>query len=128
MANRELEWESTLTAERCEYAYGLANQMFHARAQGWADIGLRAARARDPKLLKALEKMAEHATQMDDDQRGQTRRSSSTEFKDQRYTTVTQMCQAAYKMVDQGTPVPHLQWIYAGAAWLAGLNPITPWK
>lgn len=116
---REVDWESSLTAEKCEYAYGLASEMQMQNRQHFAEIGLRAAQARDPKLIKALEKMAEHTTKADDDQRGETRRTSK-DFSEQRYTTTTQMCREAYKMVDQGTPVPHLQWIYGAAAWLCG--------
>lgn len=122
-STREVDWESTLTAERCEYAYGLAKKMLEARNEGWAQIGLRAAKARDPRLLKALEKMAEHTDAAQEAQMGRTMRDAGSTFGESRGTTEHQLCREAYRMVDEGTPLANFQWIYGAAAWLCGYNP-----
>lgn len=122
MAGRDFDWETTLTASRCEYAYGLAVKMQHSHNQSFADTGFRAALARDKKLLRALEKLAEHTAAADEAQNGQTRRSATTEFALQRETTTTQLCREAYRLADEGNPIRNFEWIYGAAAWLAGYN------
>ena len=91
------------------------------RQQRFANAGMRAARERDPRLLKALEKAAEVVTKMDENQRGRTRRATE-HFSEAGETTETQLFREAYRMADQGTPIVNLKWIYGAAAWLCGYN------
>lgn len=120
MSVRDVEWESTLTASKCEYAYGLASKAQHLHFQVFADAGMRAARARDPRMLKALEKMSEHTLAAQENQVGQTMRSVNATFGETRGTTEHQLVREAYKALDKGEPIPHLEWIYGAAAWLCG--------
>jgi len=116
-----VELEEFITPERVEYAYGLAMKMQQLRGDWWADVGWRAAVARDPKLLKALERAAEIVSKMDEEQRGRTRRASE-HLSHQGETTETQLFREAYRMADLGTPVVNLKWIYGAGAWLCGYN------
>jgi hypothetical protein len=116
-----VELEEWITPELVEAAYRTAIRMQQARALWWADVGMKAAKARDPKLLKALEKAAEVVTKMDEEQRGRTRRHAEY-LNHQTETTETQLFREAYRMADQGTPIEHLKWIYGAGAWLCGYN------
>jgi len=110
-----------LNYQAVDYAHTRAIKEQERNNLTFADIGMRAARARDQKLLKVLEKAAEIMVQEDERQRGQTRRNSDIES-ERRYTTETQMWREAYRMVveNKAKDVPHLMWIYAAAAFLAG--------
>ena len=87
--------------------------------QGFADAGLRAANARDPKFMAVLGKAAEIVTKMDEEQRGFSRRFAEKES-ERRETTETQMWREAFRCADEGYPQPELAWIYGAAAWLCG--------
>jgi len=110
-----------VTYKSVEYAYSRACKERDRNNMAFADIGMRAAKARDVKLLQVLDKAANIMQNEDDSQRGNTRHSSNVESERQ-YTTETTLWREAYKMVDQGKAgdVPHLMWIYAAAAFLAG--------
>ena len=114
-----VELENFVTLKSVEYAYGRAIREQKKNNTAFAEIGLRAARMRDPKLLMVLDKAANLLIKEDDNQRGQTRMQSEIES-ERRYTTETQLWREAYKMVDQGTPIENLVWIYAAAAFLCG--------
>ena len=86
----------------------------------WAEIGLRAAKARDDKMLRIMEKAAELIDKEEESQRGETRRSAD-KYSEQVATTETQMWVAAYKTMDKGTPEEALMWIYGAGACLAGI-------
>ena len=116
-----VEIEEFITPARVEYAYGLVQQAQVMGRQSWADTGMRAARARDPKLLKALEKGAEIIGKMSEAQMGQTRRSTEI-FSHTKEHTVSQLWREAYRLADEGKPIENLCWIYAAAAWLCGYN------
>lgn len=120
MSTTDIAWESELTPGRVEYAYGLASKAQHKRYQVFADMGMKKARERDPRMLKALEKMAEFTGAAQENQVGQTIRSTHATFGETRGTTEHQLCREAYKACDQGQPIPHLEWIYGSAAWLCG--------
>ena len=120
MGSNHVELEEVVTAERVEWAYHHAMNAQSRRNQRFADVGMRAARERDGRLLKVLEKSASILSKMDEDQRGQTRRSASATYAEQRETTVTQLWKAAYETVDKGTPTQHLEWIYGAAAYMCG--------
>ena len=115
-------FKSTLTRERIEYAYALAVKMRDARNHGFANTGFRAAKARDRKLLIALEAMAETTGQMQEEQIGRLMRSPDATFGESRGTTEHQLCREAYRMCDQGTPLENFCWVYGAAAWMCGYN------
>lgn len=115
-----VEVEEFVTPGRVEWAYGKATEAQHYRKQRFADVGWRAAQARDPRLLKVLECAANVVTKMDEDQRGQTRRGSDVAYAESVETTVTQLFRGAYETVDKGTPVRALEWIYGAAALMCG--------
>jgi hypothetical protein len=89
--------------------------------KAFAHAGMRAARARDPKLLKVLDLAANVMVNIEESQRREEMRTSLI-YGERRYSTETQLWREAYRMVDQGTPIIHLQWIYGAAALLAGLS------
>jgi len=84
-----------------------------------AEQGMRAAKARDKKLLLCLGKAAEILTQMHEAQRGEEQRTS----KDYRRATATpvKMVQEAYRLADEGKPIIQFSWIYAAFGELAGV-------
>jgi len=110
-----------VTLRSVEYAHGRACKEQERNNMAFAEIGMRAARERDPRLLLVLDKAANLLIKEDDYQRGQSRHTTEI-FAEQRYTTETQMWREAYRMVDEGKAgeVPHLIWIYAAAAFLCG--------
>jgi hypothetical protein len=120
-----VEIEEFVTPGRVEYAYGLAMKAQTGRRQAFADAGWRAALARDPKLLLALEKGAEVVEKLQEQQFGRTMRTAGEEDK-HKYkagTTEAQLWREAYRLCDEGTPIRNFEWIYGAAAWLCGFNP-----
>ena len=86
-----------------------------------AQVGMRAARARDPKLLKALERGAEIMDRLSESQMGQTRRSLATDVEGYKVEhTETQLWKKAYEFADRGEPLQHFCWIYGAAAIMCG--------
>lgn len=122
-AASEFSFKSTLTRERIEYAYGRCQRAQEMRDQSFADIGWRAARARDSRLLLALNAMAEETGKMQDEQIGRTMRSPDATFAETRGTTEHQLCREAFRLCDEGRPIQNFEWIYGAAAWLCGYNP-----
>jgi hypothetical protein len=114
------EFADSITPERVEYAHGLAQRRCEEGKQGFADIGWRAARARDAKLLKALEKGAEIIGKMSEAQMGQTRRGATVDFALTKEHTESQMWREAYRTCDAGDPTIQLSYIYGAAAYLCG--------
>jgi len=115
-----VEVEEFVTRGRVEWAYRRAMEAQHYRKQSFADVGWRAAKERDPRLLKVLECSANIISQMDEEQRGQTRRGSDVAFAESVETTVTQLFKGAYETVDRGDPSRALEWIYGAAALMCG--------
>jgi hypothetical protein len=116
----ESAFKSSLTRERIEHAYSMAVKARDNRNHSFAAIGMRAAKARDPKLLVALEAMAETTGKMQEEQIGRLMRSPDSTFAESKGTTEHQLCREAYRMVDQGTPIENFAWIYGAAAYMAG--------
>jgi hypothetical protein len=112
------EW---INAETVERAYSRAVYAQRVRNQVFANTGMRAARARDPKLLLALEKGADVLDRMQDQQHGRTRRSSS-KFGETVELTEVALWRKAYEFADRGEPLAQLEWIYGAAAVLAGFT------
>jgi hypothetical protein len=102
-----------------EFAYGRALQEQNKQNWTWAMTGMRAARARDQKMLKVLEHAANLIQQIDEDQHREHRRSTD-KYAESLMTTETQMWVEAYKTMDKGDPCENLMWIYGAAACLAG--------
>jgi hypothetical protein len=116
-----VELPRQITYEIVEHSYVLAMKRQVARVQTFADVGLRAVRERDPKVMLALEKAAEIMGKEEDNQRGQTRRAAQV-LSEQIETTETQLWKEAYRTAEKGEPHEAYQWIYGAAAWLAGVN------
>ena len=119
--SNHVELEEFITPEKVEWAHGTACKYQMLKKQYAADQAWRAAKARDPKLLKALEKGAEIIGRMSEAQTGQLRRSTTATFAETREHTESQMWRKAYEFMDKGDPIPDLVWIYAAGALLAGL-------
>lgn len=110
------EW---INAETVERAW---RRMMIAREKGqqkYAVIGMRAARDRNPRLLRALEGMLENMYKLDEAQRGFTRRFEERE--DHRImSTEVNLVRAAYETLDKGNPLENFEWIYGAAADICG--------
>lgn len=115
-----VEMEDFLSPERIEHAYGLAKKYQALGRQSFAAAGWRAAQARDPKLLKALERGAEIIDKMTENQYGRTMRSSGATFGETKGTTEQQLWREAYRLCDEGQPIQNFEWVYGAAAWLCG--------
>ena len=122
MGTNHVEIEEFLTPRRIEWAHGRACLAQEQGRQSFADCGWRAAVARDPKLLKALEKGAEFVGRVAEDQYGSTRRSTSSRGGETVEATEAQLWREAYRMCDNGTPLRNFEWIYGAAALLAGFQ------
>jgi single-stranded DNA-specific DHH superfamily exonuclease len=104
-----------------EYAHKRAVFEQQRNNQTFADIGMRVARARDPKLLATMEKAVALLISEEETQR-KHQMAHSNNFSERRYTTETQMWREAYRMIDESkaNDVPHLMWIYGAGAFLCG--------
>jgi hypothetical protein len=120
MSASHVEIEEFVTPELVEAAHGMAIKAMSARRQIFADIGWRAAQARDEKLLKVLEKGAEVVDKMTEDQYGRTMRSPGQDHGKTKGTTEAQLWRNAYTTMDNGTPEQNYEWIYGSAAWICG--------
>lgn len=114
-----VEVEQFITRGSVEWAHRRASEAQRRREQHIADIGMRAARARDPKLLLVLEKATEVLDKMQEEQVGRTRRTASR-YADTVELTEVALWRKAYEFADKGEPLAQLEWIYGAAALLAG--------
>jgi hypothetical protein len=130
MGNNHVEIEEFINAGRVEWAHRRANIAHERGDQSFADIGLRAAKTRDDKMLKVLDKAANVLHQMSEDQTGRTRRMavhSKDDFRMSAEHTEVSMWREAYRLMDEGKINKHdrnhpLEWIYGAAALLCGYN------
>jgi hypothetical protein len=120
--NTPIMFLESLTPKRVEEAYRQAILAQRMGRQSFADAGYRAAVAKDAKLLKALEAMAEVTGKMQEDQMGRTMRDPAAIYSHTKGTTEHQLCREAYRLADEGRPIRNFEWIYGGAAWLCGYN------
>lgn len=109
------DWINESTVER---AYGRAMLFQKQGRMGMAEAGMRAARARDGRLLKALEGGAEILHQMSARQLGHNYNAAGIKME----ATEAQLWREAYKSADSGDPMVQFRWIYGAAAHLAGLT------
>ncbi len=119
MGTNHIEFADFLTIQRIEWAYSLARKSMENRQLLIAQVGWKAARARDPKLLKALEIGAEKIGKLSEGQTGRTRRTSSTLSETIEHTEAS-LWREAYRLCDEGTPIQNFEWIYGAAAVLCG--------
>jgi hypothetical protein len=112
------EWINDNTVEE---AFRRTERARSLRKQHFADKGMRAARAREPRLLKALECGAEVLHAIQERQIGRTLRDSSTPYGHRVDLTEYGMWREAYTLCDRGEPLVAFEWIYGAAAELAGL-------
>ncbi len=114
-----VEIERFITREIIEHAHAQATKAQQMGRQVVARVGMRAANAGDARLLKVLEKGAEHTGKMAEEQYGRTRRAAEVES-EKVEVTEHQLWREAYRMMDQGTPLENFQWIYGAAAIVCG--------
>lgn len=91
---------------------------------GMAAAGLRAARARDPRLLLALERCAEVIDKLAEDQSGQTRRQESrqrTDWASTRNPSEVNFFREAFTAVERGQVPDAFGYLYAAVAEFAGI-------
>jgi hypothetical protein len=117
--SNHVEIEEFFSPERVEWAYRMALRDQHEGRQRNAEKAMQIARSRDPKMLKAMEKGAEIVVRMDEEQRGRTRRMAEN-LSEQVETTETQLWREAYRLMDEGKPIPNFAWMYLAGAYLAG--------
>ena len=117
--SNHVEIEEFFTPERVEWAYRMAMRDQRDQRVRYAGMAMRAAEARDAKLLKAMEKGAEIVTRMDEEQRGRTRRASDV-LAEQSETTETQLWRESYRLMDEGKPIENFRWMYLAGMYLAG--------
>lgn len=98
------------------------NDFERERSESFANTGMRAARARDPRMLKVLEIAASLLDKAQDDQLGRTMRSQSATHAETFGTTEAQLWRESYRLMDEGQPIENFKWIYGAAAWLCGYN------
>tara|TARA_R110002012_G_scaffold91307_1_gene222429 strand:- start:63 stop:446 length:384 start_codon:yes stop_codon:yes gene_type:complete len=114
--------DSNINASSVEWAYSKAKQMQlknNRKSAAFAARGMRAAKARDPKLLLVLEKATEVIYKQYLAQYGDYVQRSDIPENHKVVPTEVQLWREAYKMVDQGTPIVNFEWIYGAAALLA---------
>lgn len=116
MSRSALELDAFITRESIEHAYGQMLKRRDARDQSVPEAGLRAARARDDRLLVVLEKGAEFITKMSEEQFGRFQRDPSTEDRYKAQVSEAALWQKAYEFADKGEPLFELQWVYGAAA------------
>jgi hypothetical protein len=117
--SHRVEIESFLTPRLIEYAHGRAIRAQEMGREIVARTGMRAAKARDSRLLKVLDYGANHLDKMSDDQMGRTRRSTEVYSQSVQHTEA-QLWREAYRFADKGEPLEQLQWIYGAAALACG--------
>jgi len=90
-----------------------------ATAERYAERGMRAARAKDLKLMLVLEQATDVLLKVSNEQLGQYRYRSDVPFSHTVEPTEVQLWREAFKMADEGTPLENFRWIYGAAAELA---------
>lgn len=119
-----IELDEFITPKRVEWAYGFARRAMKNKQDGVAEAGLRAARRQDPKLLKALDKMANILDAEAESQMGRTIRDTGTPFSERILPTEAQLVREAYVACDERPEDPNLanfSWLFGAAAVVAGL-------
>lgn len=111
------------TVERAHRAMHIAQRM---DLQRWADVGWRAAAARDPLLLKVMEQAVGVLHRMHEEQHGRHQRAPGTVYRETSDLTEYASWREAYRLADQGQPERALMWVYGAGAALAGIQGFPP--
>ena len=108
---------------RIERAYRTAVEQQKQQNWSWGTPGIRAAKARDPKMMHALERCAEVMHQEMENQSLSTRRNAET-FAEQQEFTEFQMFREAFRMADEGhhDKMVRLLWIDGAVGRLCGIT------
>ena len=117
-----LELTSQITPGLVEEAHRRAVLAQQERNQKFADVGFRAATARDDRMLLVLEKCAEVMDKLQEAQYGRTMRAESATYAESKGTTEAQLWREAYRLCDQNNAIRNFEWIYGAAAWICGYN------
>jgi|TARA_R110002012_G_scaffold107847_5_gene250034 hypothetical protein len=120
VGSNHVELVREITAESVEWAYARACKAQRQHEEGIPETGMRAARNRDPLLLKCLERAAEVVTAMQESQIGRYRRDPGTQFSHTVELTEVSLWRQSYEFADKGEPLENFRWIYGAAAVLAG--------
>jgi len=115
-----IEIENWINERTVETAHGRACDAMKAGDEAFRMKGMRAARARSARLLKALEGGAEVMHRIAERQMGRTTRSLDTQFSHRTWPTEASLWKEAYRLCDEGKPIEQLSWVYGAAAELAG--------
>lgn len=119
------EWANRSSVER---AWACARQANLKHDNYAARVAMRAASARDDRLLMALEGMCKWIDYEAESQFGHTRRETGRAHAETVEATEAGLIKAAYTCLDKHTPgtntaqLDYFQYIYAGAAALAGIH------
>ncbi len=111
------------TVERAHRASHLAQRM---GLDGWAEVGWRAAVARDPLLLKVMDQAANILHGMQEEQIGRHQRAQSTVYAEKSDLTEYAAWREAFRLADEGQPERALLWVYGAGAALAGIQGFPP--
>lgn len=117
-----IELQNQITPELVETAHRKAVVAQRDRDQRFADVGFRAAAARDDRMLLVLERCAEVMDKLQEQQYGRTMRAESATFGESKGTTEAQLWREAYRLCDQKNAIRNFEWIYGAAAWICGYN------
>lgn len=98
-----------------------AEEYARAGRRGFQEAGLRAARVREPRLMRALEDLAEQVDKLAEAQHGRTVRDPGRAFAERAWPSVASFYREAYRVADEGRPEPGLAHYYGVGALLAGL-------
>lgn len=112
-----VELPNFITRDSVEWAHGQSVRAQRSQRTGLFLAGMRAARARDPLLMKTLDASAEILQQISAEQADSNTldcgaRIDATEFS---------LWREAYRSADEGEPMAQFGWIYGAAALLSGL-------
>ncbi len=110
-----------ITRRSVEQIYRRAMTGSESGAAHLVNKGVRAARARDPYLMRGLEQCAEIITQMAEEQRGATRRGASVSRSEAVESTEAQIFKKAYEHADRGDALTHYGWIYGAVGEYVGI-------
>lgn len=120
------ELRESFTQRDVEQAFRWANEggdnwQANPKVRSAAEQGIRLARARDPRMLAALERTAEVMDKLAESQVGRTIRDPGLEFAMKKTPTQTQIAREAYLTADRGDPAPTFGLVYAAVAKMAHL-------
>lgn len=107
---------------KIEWAYGMALQKQEQREWNWAIPAMRAARAKDPRMMHALERCALEMDKWADGQKDDLARKAEELGHSRLEHTESQMFREAYRMAaeDKHDTMEPFLWIYGAVGLLCG--------